>query len=583
MKLTRLFAIAMCTLALLVVSMLGRILQGEWQDYQDSRQGLRGLEMVRKAMVVMEKMSVERGPANTMLGEEAPQDAAARQALAEARLRSDEAMASLRGDIAVSTRPQPGVLPTLDKAQAALDKARANLDRVTALPLAERKRMTIRLALIQMFNVIPIVMDVENLLSHQAEESYHQLPATLASARFAVYLREDAGRLGSAFTSALATHQPLSEADQAGIDALRIRIDQLLPLIEVPVNNPGADPRVLAALGALRSEFFGKGMAFVAEVQRRGKDNVEDGLTAARFAAVYVPAMDAILHLRDTLMTVTMEQVAEAQRHARRELILACITGALILLLMAGLFFVISQRIVRPLLFATRTLGAIARGDLDTEVPLSPRVDEIGDMLRAVRLLRASSLEKRQLERERQGLIDDLRRNSDTDYLTGILNRRAFNDACNERGRRAREHNLPLALIMFDVDHFKDVNDRYGHEAGDHVLVRLAELVKDELREGEVLARYGGEEFIVLPVNCSLEAAQGMAERLRAAIENAVIVLPDRRTLRVTASFGVAQASGPMEALDQLLRAADTALYQAKKAGRNRVVSAEGAPAALPA
>jgi two-component system cell cycle response regulator len=97
------------------------------------------------------------------------------------------------------------------------------------------------------------------------------------------------------------------------------------------------------------------------------------------------------------------------------------------------------------------------------------------------------------------------------------------------------------------------------------------------------LARYGGEEFIVLPVNCSLEAAQGMAERLRAAIENAVIVLPDRRTLRVTASFGVAQASGPMEALDQLLRAADAALYRAKNEGRNRVVSADNAPVVLPA
>ncbi|HEV7816487.1 MAG TPA: GGDEF domain-containing protein, partial [Janthinobacterium sp.] len=153
-------------------------------------------------------------------------------------------------------------------------------------------------------------------------------------------------------------------------------------------------------------------------------------------------------------------------------------------------------------------------------------------------------------------------------------NRRAFTDACNERGRRAREHNLPLAIIMFDIDHFKSVNDQYGHDAGDLVLIRIAELVKQELREGEVVARYGGEEFIVLPVNCSLGTASIMAERIREAIEKAVFSLPDRRTLQVTASFGVAQASGPLDSLDSMFRAADQALYLAKEQGRNRVVCA---------
>jgi diguanylate cyclase (GGDEF)-like protein len=102
--------------------------------------------------------------------------------------------------------------------------------------------------------------------------------------------------------------------------------------------------------------------------------------------------------------------------------------------------------------------------------------------------------------------------------------------------------------------------------------------VRQELREGDVVARYGGEEFIIMPANCGLEAARVMAERIRAAIENTIFSLPDRRTLQVTASFGVAQASGPLEALDSMFSAADKALYRAKEAGRNRVVCAN-APA----
>jgi diguanylate cyclase (GGDEF)-like protein len=571
MKLTRLFAIAMVTLALLIVAMLGRILQGEWQDYRTSEDGLQGLQLVYQSMRVAELVSAERRPATRMLVEESPQSPAAVAALATARRTSDAALTGLADAIAVVPGRQPALLPALAKARLVLAAARTNLDRVAALPLAERTRMQNRLALQQMFNVIPIILDVENLLSHKAEDLYQQFSASLMSARFSVYLREDASRLGSLLISNLSTQKPLNEGEHAALDAFRARFDQLRLLIELPLNSADPDPRVLKAMKDMQQRFFSEGLRFVASVEQ-GR---EPAITAQSFADRYVLATASIIDLRDALMNVTIEQVRKVQERARRELIFAFVMGAMILLLLAGLFLIISRRFVRPLLWTTRALAGIASGDLDTEVPLSPREDEIGDMLRAVRVLRASNIEKRQLEHERQRLIEELRISSDTDYLTGILNRRAFTDACNERGRRAREHNMPLAIIMFDIDHFKAVNDQYGHDAGDLVLIRIAELVRQELREGEVVARYGGEEFVIMPANCSLEAARAMAERIRAAIEKTVFSLPDRRTLQVTASFGVAQASGPLEPLDSMFSAADKALYRAKETGRNRVVCAD--------
>jgi diguanylate cyclase (GGDEF)-like protein len=180
-------------------------------------------------------------------------------------------------------------------------------------------------------------------------------------------------------------------------------------------------------------------------------------------------------------------------------------------------------------------------------------------MLRALSTLRANSMERQRLEQERGHLIEELRLSADTDYLTGILNR----GAC---GR-----NEALAVILFDIDHFKSVNDSYGHDAGDQVLIRIADVVRTILRDGEIVARYGGEEFVVMPSHCGMDSARALAERLRAAIAGEPLTLADGHILRVTASFGVAVAHGPYAALDDLFHAADLALYRAKSGGRNRV------------
>jgi PleD family two-component response regulator len=157
------------------------------------------------------------------------------------------------------------------------------------------------------------------------------------------------------------------------------------------------------------------------------------------------------------------------------------------------LVLIVRRRVVVPLLRTTRAVIRLGNGDYSRDPGGSQRPDEIGDMVRALSTLRNNSIERQQLELERQHLIEELRLRADTDYLTGILNRRAFATAGAKRLRGARR-NETLAVLLFDIDHFKAVNDTYGHEAGDLVLKRVATGAR-QLRDGEILARHGGENL----------------------------------------------------------------------------------------
>lgn len=156
-----------------------------------------------------------------------------------------------------------------------------------------------------------------------------------------------------------------------------------------------------------------------------------------------------------------------------------------------------------------------------------------------------------------------------TDALTGVGNRRHLDDALRSEVLRASRYHQPLSLLILDVDHFKRVNDGFGHEAGDRVLRSIGALLLASLRETDIATRMGGEEFVVLLVATGLDDAVMVAERLRLALSAHDVGLPSP----VTASFGVALLQGGEDG-PALLARADQALYSAKQQGRNRVVTA---------
>jgi diguanylate cyclase (GGDEF)-like protein/PAS domain S-box-containing protein len=172
---------------------------------------------------------------------------------------------------------------------------------------------------------------------------------------------------------------------------------------------------------------------------------------------------------------------------------------------------------------------------------------------------------------ENARLFEQVQRLAITDPLTSLHNRRYFFEVAHRELERARRYQSSLSLIMIDIDRFKEVNDTHGHLIGDMVLKHIAERLKAQLREIDVLCRYGGEEFVILLPDTALDAAYQVAERLRQAIVQKPIQA-DGNQVKVTTSLGVAHMDEECQQIDDLIRYADQALYQAKAAGRNQSI-----------
>ena len=186
----------------------------------------------------------------------------------------------------------------------------------------------------------------------------------------------------------------------------------------------------------------------------------------------------------------------------------------------------------------------------------------------------ARDLDNQTLRQEitrREKLELDLKRLAMTDPLTGIDNRRSFMEQLQREIKRSTRQGSALSLINFDIDLFKHINDQFGHDTGDKVLISVSNLIKDRLRESDVLGRMGGEEFAILLPDCDNDEAIKLAEAFRIALSDHAIACHDK-TLKITASFGVAQYE-PTEDTGGLLKRADEAMYEAKKSGRNCVKS----------
>ncbi len=274
---------------------------------------------------------------------------------------------------------------------------------------------------------------------------------------------------------------------------------------------------------------------------------------------------------------------------------------AAITLVTLYLFDRLLHSIVGPLLRLTATIGRVSKeGDYKLRAHKEGR-DEIGtlvdgfnDMLAGIEArdaelerhrthlqeevsARTAELQqaKEHLEAslaEKEVLVRKLDELASHDGLTGLYNHRTFHKLLEDELARTKRYDLPLSLIMFDIDHFKKVNDTWGHQAGDDLLVALSAYVSANIRDTDSLARWGGEEFMLVTPGTGVEAAARLAEKLRASIERGNF----GDIGRVTCSFGVTQSRAG-DTVEDFTGRADTAMYAAKQGGRNRVRSYEPA------
>ena len=267
--------------------------------------------------------------------------------------------------------------------------------------------------------------------------------------------------------------------------------------------------------------------------------------------------------------------------------------GDLIVILLSSLLaYRVTATVVRPIEKLSDWARRIAEGQRELDVPELPARDEIGLLARTFNdMMRQLRRKQSELEQANRALVDRnarlqqanevLNQLSITDGLTRLHNHRFFQDHLTREIKRVTRSGEPLSMLLADIDDFKQLNDRFGHAAGDELLTRIAQLMVDCVRDSDLVARYGGEEFVILAINCDLEGAEQLAEKVRTAVAESSFILDDSlRPLRVTVSVGVAAFRGNRK---RFFQRADEALYQAKSQGKNCVVVEQeepGAPAA---
>lgn len=253
-------------------------------------------------------------------------------------------------------------------------------------------------------------------------------------------------------------------------------------------------------------------------------------------------------------------------------LILAALVGA------GGLAIYLANGVTHPIARIMHVVDSIGQGDMHARIEPDPDCVLFQLEVGINRMAEKVAITQEDLQTRIEAATDELLAQKEQaelqariDPLTGLHNRRAFMERVVLETHRAARYGTRLCLIMLDLDHFKEVNDRHGHDTGDKLLVALADLLRTSIRDVDFTARLGGEEFVVLMPETDLQAARHAAERMRQAV-GAMRIPAGMQEVSCTASFGIAVNEGDLD-VNALLVAADKALYAAKNAGRDRVIA----------
>ena len=257
------------------------------------------------------------------------------------------------------------------------------------------------------------------------------------------------------------------------------------------------------------------------------------------------------------------ENIKQAQLVRTRVRALVAVIFLLALTIAVIFAYALSRSILVPLHQLQEGVKHLGVGNFTYRIKLKTQ-DEFAHLANTFNLM-ASGLEQNQQDLERLATLDG---------LTEIYNRREFNRWLSVEVERSRRDGYPVSLIMVDIDHFKQLNDTYGHQAGDEALCCIARLLRKEVRPGDIVSRYGGEEFAIILPKASVLDCSAVAHRIRREIAIQPIKISSADRIHLTASLGFASFPYDVHSEEALLRRADQALYHAKKTGRNRVCQA---------
>lgn len=511
-------------------------------------------------------VSAERGPANNLMAASSA-DARLVEALAAARKATDDKLSQVETSFAEEIKTQPGLEKSLAETRLKLAQSRQAVDEVAALSPDARSYSAMANAIQSMFKAA----DSVNLLRGKAARAIitktPDVAIDIAMTGTAGVMRDRIGRLGSYVIMSMQANRQDRLSYRAKFDTEM----QSLLLVKSSLWNYTAaylsTPRLDAAFREFEAYYFGQAL-------RYAQNTIAIVVPSARpsaheFSESYIQGMRSSDKLRDLILAETRARIERNQQEALIYGGASLLIAFIAVLVLLRLTSVYKTALFQPMQSVRTQIAAIAAGDLSEADHKDGVAPEVKKMFQELDFLREQLRQKGEMEDQQRALAEQLRTLSETDALTGVFNRRAL-----EKAVRAilsgSEQCQALGVMIVDIDHFKSINDRYGHAMGDLALQKTASLLKGALRKEDILARYGGEEFVVVLQDVSHATATATADRLRRLIEAQTI--DEHSGLSLTASFGVVwQEARAINSWDELIAIADDRLYEAKRAGRNRV------------
>lgn len=339
------------------------------------------------------------------------------------------------------------------------------------------------------------------------------------------------------------------------------KIDAAIAKLEHAVKNGGMKKKDVEEVRASWRDVAPLGQTILASPRLQGDANTARELVA--FEASMTRLNQQLARMHDDV------RVESEHMHDQALLDLAflewlTIAGLIVSIILAALGVgLINRTLVTSMNQLAYGAKRLAAGDTEHQVEVH-LPHELVNVANAFNMMTEQILEQKKA----------LERSAATDGLTGLHNRRELDRMMADEVRRAGRYEVPVSLVMSDIDHFKRFNDTHGHQAGDEALRAVAQAMKDSVREVDMAGRFGGEEFTLILPACNMVEARQMAERVRAAVEALTIDLGNGLTDKVTISLGIATYPADGTSPEALLKKADEALYVSKEQGRNRVTPA---------
>lgn len=555
--------IAMSIIILSLCSLSIPLMVKSYRDYIKTNQALTEIQALQAVADLANKISRERAPANKLMSSNQQDFAQHVLELKLYRLTVDEQMQKTLEVLKHSNLPNLD-LSLFDRLDEALTQGRQQVDAYATLPREQRNAETMDQAILKMFNAWDRSHDVLKDVIAVSEGKDTAVSNFYVQILLLADLRDQAGRAASNVMAHVAFKQPIPETNLARSLQTRKQVMYLWELIDTlqPERDKTEEFKVLHQ--AVYNEFLAKGLLIVERLMNESIYHRPYYLTGTQLTEAIVDKFSTVVELQNYLLKYSVEK-AIIEKHKAQNILLTTV-GISLISIFAALFTMIyaRKRVFSPLIQAREILFDLSHSSI------RPNPMDTKDQPANMYSLFTAIQQLKQTLQQRDALEFRLKNIAHLDSLTGVANRYALNEYIKLLENQPTQFS-ETCLMVIDIDHFKQVNDVYGHLMGDQVIQFVAEKLKENIRTSDLLVRYGGDEFIVLIENIGMERALKIAEKIRSEIYEAKSVdsvrCPD---LKVSISIGVAIGATSWMAL---IEKADRALFQAKEQGKNKVVA----------